>query len=107
MEYKDIYIYTKRIGEFRCSNRKNFLIELQRSEPLLLLSSHVYAFHQYSSTRPVIENIRKCGEIKETGWRGSGKRRRERNVEERKRMRMKKKEVNWTFREFGLEPIRK
>jgi hypothetical protein len=25
----------------------------------------------------------------------------------KKRMRVKKKEVNWTFRESGLEPIRK
>jgi hypothetical protein len=80
-----------RIGEIRCSNRKNFLIELQRSDLLLLLSSHIYAFHRYISTRSIIENVRKCGEFKETGWGGGDKRRRERNVEEKKKEENEKK----------------
>jgi hypothetical protein len=35
-------------------------------------------------TRSIIENIPKCGEVKETEWDGGGKRRREWNVEEKK-----------------------
>jgi hypothetical protein len=92
-----------RTEELRCSNRNSFLIELQRYDSLLFLSRHVYTFHQLSSTRSIIENIRNAVESKKLG--GKGKRK---NVEGKKRMRVKKKrEVDWTFRESGLEPIRK